>query len=147
MKMYLLQDVLKVGFAGEIIKVSDGYAKNFLIPKKLAIEVTDKNSKFYEGKIKNVEHRKEALTSEQSMLSEKIENLKLTLKSKIHNDDRLYASINPIDIVDLFALQFIKISKSQVLFDKTIKKTGEYKVTIRLSSKLKPQFTLKVVGL
>jgi len=147
MKMYLLQDVAKVGFAGEIIKVSDGYAKNFLIPKKLGVEITDQNIKFYESKVKNVEHRKEALSSEQSMLSEKISNLKLTIKRKLHDADKLYASINAGDIVDLLAAESVKIGKSQVIFDKTIKKTGVYLVTVKLSSKLQPQFTLKVVGL
>ena len=147
MKMYLLQDVAKVGFAGEIIKVADGYAKNFLIPKKLAVEITEKNSKFYESKIKNVEHRKEALSTEQSMLSEKIAHLRIVVKRKLHDDDRLYASINAADIIELLAVEGVKIGKSQVLFDKTIKKTGEYKVTIKLSSKFQPQFSLKVVGL
>lgn len=147
MKMYLLQDVAKVGFAGEIIKVADGYAKNFLIPKKLGVEVTEQNIQFYESKVKNVEHRKEALSSEQSMLSEKISHLKLTVKRKLHDKDKLYASINASDIVDLLAQEGVKIGKSQVLFDKTIKKTGEYTIAIKLSSKLQPIFTLKVVGL
>ena len=147
MKMYLLQDVAKVGFAGEIIKVTDGYAKNFLIPKKLGVEVTEHNIKFYESKVKNVEHRKEALSSEQSMLSEKITHLKLTLKRKLHDKDKLYASINASDIVDLLAPEGVKIGKSQVIFNKTIKNTGEHTVTIKLSSKLQPQFILKVVGL
>lgn len=147
MKMYLLQDVAKIGFAGEIIKVADGYAKNFLIPRKLAVEITDQNSKFYEARVKNVEHRKEALSSEQSMLSEKIAHLKLTIKRKLHDNDRLYASINASDVVDLLAEEHIKVGKSQILFDKSIKKTGEHKVTVKLSSKLQPQFTLKVVGL
>lgn len=147
MKMYLLQDVAKVGFAGEIIKVTDGYAKNFLIPKKLGVEITEQNIKFYESKVKNVEHRKEALSSEQSMLSEKISNLKLTLKRKLHDKDKLYASVNASDIVELLATEGFKVGKSQVIFDKTIKKTGEHHVTIKLSSKLQPVFTLKVVGL
>lgn len=147
MKIYLLQDIAKVGFAGEMIKVSDGYAKNFILPKKLGVEVTIKNEAFYVSKTKNVEHRKEALVSEQSMLSEKITHLKLTLKRKLHDNDRLYASVNAADIVSLLDLEHIKVSKSQVIFDKTIKKTGEYKVTIKLSSKFQPQFNLKIVGL
>lgn len=147
MKMFLLQDVAKVGFAGEIIKVSDGYAKNFLIPKKMGVEITEHNIAFYESKIKNVEHRKEALSSEQSMLSEKVSNLKLTLKRKLHDKDKLYASVNASDIVDLLAENGFKVGKSQIIFEKTIKKTGEHNVTVRLSSKLQPVFTLKVIGL
>lgn len=147
MKVYLLQDVSKVGFAGEIIKVTDGYAKNFLFPRKLGLQVTTKNVKFYESKVTNVEHRKEALSSEQNMFSEKISHFKLTLKKKMHDDNRLYAAVNASEIVDLVAGQGVTISKSQVKFDKSIKKAGEYKVTIKLSSKLQPQLTLKVTGL
>ncbi len=147
MKMYLLQDVAKVGFAGEIIKVADGYAKNFLIPKKLGVEITEQNIKFYESKVKNVEHRKEALSSEQSMLSEKISSLKLTIKRKLHDKGKLYASISASDVVELLATAGFKVGKSKVIFDKTIKTTGEYPVSIKLSSKLQPTFTLKVVGL
>ena len=147
MKVYLLQDVSKIGFAGEIIKVADGYAKNFLFPRKLGVEITPKNAKFYESKVKNVQHRKEALASEQSMFSEKINHLKLTLKKKMHDDNRLYASINASEVVDLLAEQGIKVAKSQVKFDKSIKTAGEHTVTIKLSSKLQPQLTLKVTGL
>ena len=147
MKVYLLQDVAKVGFAGEIIKVADGYAQNFLFPRKLGVAVTSSNEKFYLSKVKNVEHRKEALSSEQSMYSEKISHLKLSLKKKTHDDDRLYAAINASDIVELLAKEGIKVSKSQVKFDKSIKKAGEHKVTVKLSSKLQPQFTLKVTSL
>lgn len=147
MKVYLLQDVAKVGFAGEIIKVADGYAQNFLFPRKLGVQVTASNEKFYLSKVKNVEHRKEALATEQSMHSEKISRLKLTLKKKMHDDDRLYAAVNASDIVELLAQEGVKVSKSQVKFDKSIKKAGEHQVTIKLSSKLQPQLTLKVTGL
>lgn len=147
MKIFLLKDVPKVGFANEMLTVSDGYAKNFILPQKLGVEITATNQAFYEAKIKHVAHRKEALVSEQSMLSEKIAHLKLTVQRTLHDKDQLYASINSSDIVALLAEHGYKIGKSQVIFDKTIKKTGEYKVTIKLTSKLQPQLTLKVVGL
>lgn len=147
MKVYLLKDINKVGFAGEIIKVTDGYAKNFIFPRKLGVQVTSKNEKFYTGKVKNVEHRKEALASEQSMFSEKINNLKVVLKKKAHDDNKLYAAINAADIVDALTDKDVKVSRNQVKFDKSIKALGEYKVTIKLSSKLQPQLTVKVIGL
>ena len=147
MKVYLLKDVEKVGFAGEIIKVKDGYAQNFLFPRKLGVQVTAQNSSFYESRVKNVEHRKEALASEQSMLSEKINQIVVTLKKKAHDDNKLYASISPSDIVDALAEQGVKISKNQVKFDKSVKTLGEHKVTIKLSSKLQPQLTVKINSL
>ncbi len=146
MKVYLLKDIEKVGIAGEILTVSEGYAKNFLFPRKLALEVTGSNEQFFQKRAKTIDNRKQAIESASSMLSEQIKSLNLMIKKKVHDDNRLYASINPSDIVDLLAEKNIKISKSQVIFDKSIKEVGSYPVTIKLSSKLQPQMTLKVVG-
>lgn len=146
MKVYLLKDVPKIGMAGEILKVSDGYAQNFLFPKKLAVQITPANEKFYEGKIKKIENRKEALASETSMLSEKIKSESLVIKRKTHDSGKLYASIGATEIVDLLAEKGISVAKSQVHFDKTIKTTGTYDVIIKLSSRLQPAVKLKVLA-
>ena len=147
MKVYLLKDIAKIGIAGEIISVSDGYAKNYLLPRKLGVEVTGSNTDFFQKRAKTIEHRKEVIESVTSMLSEQIKNLNLTIKKKMHDNNKLYASINASDVVDLLAEKSIKVSKSQIIFNKTIKEAGSYPVTIKLSSKLQPQMTLKVVGL
>ena len=147
MKVYLLKDIEKVGIAGEIINVSEGYAKNFLLPRKLALEVSTSNAEFFKKRAKTIENRKEAIESATSMLSEQIKSIHLTLKKKIHDDNRLYAAVNPADVVDLLSEKNIKVTKSQVIFNKSIKEVGTYPVTIKLSSKLQPQLTLKVVGL
>ncbi len=146
MKVYLLKDIEKVGVAGEIITVSDGYAKNFILPRKFGVEVTTSTTEFFQKRAKTLENRKEVIASATSMLSEQIKNLILTIKKKAHDNNKLYASINPSDVVNLLAEKNIKISKSQVIFEKSIKEVGTYPVTIKLSSKLQPQMTLKVIG-
>lgn len=147
MKVYLLKNVDKVGIAGEIITVSEGFAQNFLFPRKLAAVVTEANAAFYEKRAKTVDQRKAIIETETSALSEKIKDITVTLKKKLHDDKRLYAAVNPVDIVEALAENGVKISKSQVLFEKTIKAAGTYPVTIKLSSKLQPQITVKVIGL
>ncbi len=147
MKIYLLKDIEKIGIAGEIITVSDGYAKNFIFPRKLGVEVTDSNLDFFKNRAKSIENRKEVIATATSMLSEQIKNITLTIKRKLHDDKKLYAAVNPSDIVDLLAEKNIKVSKSQIIFEKSIKEVGVYPVTIKLSSKLQPQMTLKVIGL
>lgn len=146
MKVYLFKDIEKIGMAGEIVKVKPGFASNFLVPKKLGIVITPSNESFYKSKVKNVEHRKEVLSSKTSMLAEKIKQLILTLKRKTHDDGRLYGAINGSEIADLLAKEGISIAKNQVEFGKSVKSTGNYKVTIKLSSKLQPQLTLKVIS-
>lgn len=147
MKVYLLKDIEKIGIAGEILTISDGYAKNFIFPRKLGVEVTDSNLEFFQKRAKNIEHRKEVIATATSMLSEQIKNITITIKRKLHDDKKLYASINPSDIVELLAEKNIKVSKNQVIFEKSIKEVGTYPVIIKLSSKLQPQMTLKVIGL
>jgi len=144
MRVYLRKDVERIGMQGEIVKVSDGFAKNFLVPKNLAVQITAENETFYRARQKKVDHRKEVISSQTSMLAEKIKATKLTLKRKIHDDQKLYGSVSPIEVVDLLAEKGIKIAKNQVFFDKSIKEKGTYNVTIKLSSRLKPALKLSV---
>lgn len=103
MRVYLLKNVERVGFAGEILKVADGFAQNYLFPNKLAVQITDNNEKFYSGKIKQVENKKEALATATSMRAEDIKSTNLVLKRKTHDNGRLYASVAPSEVVDLLA--------------------------------------------
>jgi len=146
MKVFLQKDVEKLGIAGEIVKVSDGYAANFLIPKGLAVVVTAKNEKFYKDHERVVENRKEIIANKASMLAEKIAALTVTIKRKLHDDGKLYGSISPHEVVDELAKQDIKIAKSQVLFNKSIKEKGSHTVTIKLSSRLQPKIKLNVIS-
>lgn len=145
MKVYLLKDVQKIGFAGEILKVADGYAQNYLIPNKLAVQITADNEQQYINKQKTIEKRKEAIATETSMLAEKIKSLQLTLAKKMHDDDRLYGSVAPVELVDLLAQKGVKVSKSQIIFEKPIKAKGTFEVTVKLSSRLQPRLKLKIV--
>lgn len=146
MKVYLLKDIKGIGIAGEIIKVKEGYADNFLIPRKLAVKVTAKNEVFYQSKAKSVEDRKQVIASNTSILAQKIGELKIALKRKMHDDGKLYASINPSEIVDLLQQEGVSISKSQVKLTKSIKEKGTFPVTIKLSTKLQPQLKLQIVA-
>lgn len=145
MKVYLVKDVEKVGMAGEIVEVSDGYGSNFLLPRKLAVQITPENEQFYKTRIKHVENRKEVVATATSMLAEKIKSTTIVLKRKMHDDNKLYGSIGSNEIVDLLAEKGISVSKNQVQFDKSIKSKGTYEITIKLSSRLQPQLTIKVV--
>jgi len=146
MKVFLLKDIERIGIAGEIVKVKEGFAQNFLFPRKLAVEVTQANEKHFKTREKVIEHRKEVVESKSSMLAEKIKSTQVTLKRKTHDDGKLYGSINPQEIVEILGEKGISVSKSQVLFNKSIKSTGAYGVTIKLSSKLQPELTVKVVS-
>lgn len=145
-QVYMLKDVENVGMTGQIVKVSEGYASNFLIPKKFAVRVDESNQKFYATKQAREKIAQEVLTSKVAMLAERIKNLHLTIKQKVHDDGKLYGSLSADIIVDLLKEKDISITKKQVEFTKSVKSIGEHKVMIKLSSKLKPELTLKVTG-
>jgi len=144
MEVFLRKNVEKVGMAGEIVKVGDGYARNFLFPKGLAVEITLQNKDQYVAKIRSVENRKEVIATQTSMFAENLNSVSLTLKRKMHDDGQLYGSINASEIVDALAEQGISINKSQVEFDKSIKSKGTFKVGIKLTTKLKSTITVTV---
>ena len=146
MEVYLNKDVEKIGLAGEIIKVGDGFARNFLIPKGIAIEITEKNRSQYLAKIRKVENRKEAIASQLSMLAAKINTISLTLKRKMHDNGLLYGAINAGEIVDALAMQAIQITKNQIEFEEMIKNKGTFKVFIRLSATLKPSVAVTIIS-
>lgn len=147
-RVFLLKDVEKVGCAGEIVKVADGFAHNFLIARKLGLEVTEKNEKSFEKKMRVVEQRNEVIATQTSLRAERIKNIKLTLKRKTHDDGKLYGSVSSGEVVDLLAEKGESVGKSQIEFDggKLIKATGTYEITVKLSSKLQPKIKLSVVA-
>src|SRR5205807_6636310 len=97
----LVKNVEKIGMAGELLNVSDGFAANFLIPKKMAIQITPNNEQFYMQKKKDVAHRKEVIETETSMLAENIKSLNLVIKRKMHENGKLYGAISAAEIATL----------------------------------------------
>jgi large subunit ribosomal protein L9 len=146
MNVFLLKDIVQVGLKNEIIKVSDGYAQNYLLPNKLAVQVTPANEKLYKDKARKVENRAAIIESTSSLLGDQIAQLNLKLKKKMHDTDKLYAAVAQNEIVDLLKENNISISKSQVIFDKAIKAKGTFEVTIKLSSKIQPKFKLQIIA-
>jgi large subunit ribosomal protein L9 len=146
MQVYLLKDVENVGMAGQVIKVSDGYASNFLIPRKIAVKVTNENLSFYKNKVQKIEVEKKVLSSKTAMLAEKIKDLHIVVKKRAHDEGKLYGAIGADDVVEILKEKGIIVNKKQIEFPKAVRAIGEHKVTIKLSSKLKPEFTLKVVA-
>lgn len=142
----MLKDVENVGMTGQIVKVSDGHAKNLLIPKGLAKEVKEAEMPFYKNRVIQQKVATDVILSKVAMLAERIKNMHVTIKKTVHDDGKLYGSINADEIVELLKEKEVTVDRKQVEFDKTIKAIGEHSVIIKLSSKLKPKLTVKVVG-
>jgi large subunit ribosomal protein L9 len=146
MRVFMLKDVERVGMAGQVVNVSDGYASNFLLPRKLAIKANSGTVEQYKEKVQKAEVTTKVLNSKAAMIAERVRNMHLTIKKKTHDDNKLYGAVSADEVVDILKEKDVPVNRKQIEFVKSIRTTGEHKVTIRLSSKLKPELTLKVVG-
>jgi large subunit ribosomal protein L9 len=146
MKVFMLKDVEKVGMAGQVVKVSDGYATNFLIPRKLAKKVGANEKVFFEKRSVRSKLDVQALNSKIAMLAERIKNMHLVVKERVHDDGKLYGSVGADEVVELLKKKDININRKQVEFKKAVRSVGEHKVKVKLSSKFKPELVLKVVA-
>lgn len=145
MKVILLADVKSLGKKGDIVKVSDGYARNMLLPKKLGVEATPKN--LNDLKLRNAHEEKlaqEAL-AEAERFSEEIGTKQLDMKIKIGEGGRAFGSISAKEIADEAKKQFgFELDKKKIQMDGPIKELGAFEVPIRLHQKVTAKLKVNV---
>jgi large subunit ribosomal protein L9 len=145
MIVILLKDVKGTGKAGEVVKVSDGYARNMLIPKGLAQEGTEGNVRSLEKQKKLAEDKRASELAEARKQAEKISSLTVEIVTKSGEGGRLFGSITSKDIADALKEQHqINIDKKKFQMDGPIKQTGESKVDIKLYPEVSASLTVRV---
>lgn len=144
MKVILLQDVKGQGKKGEIVNASDGYARNFLFPKNLAIEANDANMKAWKrNKAKEEAAAAEKLAEAQAMAKE-IKGKTFVLKAKAGEGKRLFGSVTNMDIAAVLADNGVKVDKRHIELENNIKTIGQYKVKIKMHSQVKTEIIVDV---
>jgi large subunit ribosomal protein L9 len=132
MEVILREEIEKLGHRGSLVKVADGYARNYLLPKKLAVAATDANRKIVEQE-REAWLRKEAkLKSDAEDLGKLISGITLTFRQKVGENDHLFGSVTAKDIADALERQNFHIERRKVVLDEPIKTLGEHRVTLRL---------------
>ncbi|MBE3591507.1 MAG: 50S ribosomal protein L9 [Thermoanaerobacter sp.] len=132
MKVILVKDVKNVGKAGEIVNVSDGYGRNYLLPRGLAIEATESNIKVLNEKKKAEEKKRKQELEEAKEMAQKLSNLSLVLKVKAGENGKLFGSVTSKDVEEALKEKGFDIDKKKISFDETVKTTGTYYVDIKL---------------
>jgi large subunit ribosomal protein L9 len=145
MKVILLDDVTKVGRRGEVRDVSDGYARNFLIPKKLALSATA-------GNLKNLDHIKrqqdakaDRIKADAETLRAKIEALTYEERRQASEEGKLFGSVTSQDIADFLGARGIPMERKRITLDEPIKALGEHVVSMRLHQDVTAQLRVNVV--
>lgn len=145
MKIILLDDVAKVGRRGEVRDVSDGFARNFLLPKKLALSATAGNLKNLDHIKKQQESKAGRIRGDADGLRQRIEALVYEERRQASEEGKLFGSVTSQDLVDFLAAQGVKVERRRVQLDEPIKTLGETNVPIRLHPEVIAHLRVNVV--
>ena len=144
MKVILLNHIDKVGRKGEIVTVKRGYARNFLIPRELALYATPQNMKQLGSIQAKAEEEEQKLLAELKKLDDKIRSISLAFVRKVDENDHMFGSVSETDIQTGLQAQGVNIHKSAILMEKHIKALGESQVQIRLHRDIVSELLIKV---
>jgi len=132
MEIILREKVETLGVKGDVVRVSDGYARNFLLPKKLAVLATPANIRQIEQE-KAAAVRREAIeTREAEMLAEQLSKVSLTLARKAGENDVLYGSVTSMDIAEALETKGFSVDKRKIALEEPIRSLGTFEVSIKL---------------
>jgi len=144
MRVVFLENVPNVARAGEEKEVADGYGRNFLLPRKLALLATPSARRAAELEVRKRQERQERFAAELGILAQQLEGHVLTFKAKVVEEERLYGSIRDSNIAEeLSRLTGLEIERKQVELEEPIRQLGEYEVTVRFGKDLAA--TIKVI--
>ncbi len=146
MQVILREDVEKLGKIGDLVKVADGYARNFLVPGKKAIAATPKNLNAMNHAKKMVSDRLREMKKEAAADADVIKGLAITIKAKVGEEGKLFGSVTSMDIVEAVKAQGVVIDKRKLVLDEPIKRLGDFTITVKLHSDVTADFKVSVIG-
>lgn len=147
MKVILLSDVHGSGKAGDIVDVSDGYARNMLIPRKIAVEATPQNVNRLEREKAQIEARRAEEKAAAEELKKKLETLTIRIEAKAGENGKVFGSITSMDIVNAVKTQFdIELDKKKIQMPAPIKTTGAASVEVKLYPEVSGKLNLMIVA-
>ena len=145
MKVILQRDIANLGEAGDIKDVSDGFARNFLLPKKLVILANESSQRAIEHQRKLVKIKKEKRKKESEKLMESVNSLELQIAAQVGEEEKLFGSVTAMDISRALKEKGFEIDKRKIHIEEPIKKLGDHKVSIKLDEGLTARVKVSVV--
>ena len=132
MKVILKENVEHVGHIGDIVKVAPGYARNFLLPKGLAIEATEKNAKALDHMKRHLDYKKNRVLEAARLIAGKIEALTLTVAHAAGADDKLFGAVTNMELAELLKAQGVEIDRKRIVLTDPIKHLGDFTATVKI---------------
>lgn len=145
MEIILREDVERLGSRGQVVKVADGYARNFLLPKRLAVAATDSNRKIVEQERQAHLRREAKQKSEAEDLSKLLSGVTVTIAQKAGENDHLFGSVTSKDVAEALAQKNYTIDRRKIQLEEPIKQLGEFKIPVRLHRDVTAEVTVQVI--
>ncbi|MBQ4393694.1 MAG: 50S ribosomal protein L9 [Paludibacteraceae bacterium] len=146
MEVILIQDLANLGFKNDIVKVRDGYGRNYLLPQKIAIIANEANRKQLAETLKQQAHKAAKLLADAQALEAKLAETVIELKVKANEDGKIFGTVTTQNISDALAAQGIAIDKKVITIAEPIKELGEHTAQARLHREVKAEIKLNVVA-
>jgi len=144
MEIILREDIEKLGSRGDVVKVAPGYARNFLLPRKLAVAATGANKKIVEQE-RQAHLRREAKAAEEAtQLAQLLGAVNITILRKAGENDHLFGSVTAADIVDALAAQKYTIDRRKIHLEEPIRTLGDFKVPVKLHREVTAEVSVQV---
>jgi len=144
MEVILRQDVEKLGSRGQVVKVAPGYARNFLLPNKIAVQANASNKKIVEQERQAHLRRDAKLKGEAEDLAKLVNGVTVTIAQKAGENDQLFGSVTSGNIADALEQQKFTIDRKKILLEEPIKQLGEFKIPVRLHKDVTAEITVVV---
>ena len=146
MKVILKDTVASLGKLGDTVKVSDGYARNFLIPKGLAVEANDKTAKVFEEQKKHVFKQAERIRKSAETTAAELQGITVTISRRVGEQHKLFGSVSTKDIESALQALGMVVDRKTILLDEAIKAVGEFPVKIKLPAGITAEIKVCVVA-
>ena len=146
MQVILKEDVINLGYKGDIVKVKDGYGRNFLIPTKKAVLATASAKKMLAEDLKQRAHKLERLKNEAAELAEKVKDITLTVGAKTSTTGKIFGAVGPIQIADAFEKAGFSVDRKVIVLKDAVKEVGSYKATLKLHKEVTVEVAFEVVA-
>lgn len=146
MEVILKEDVKGLGYKNDVVKVRNGYGRNFLIPNKFAVLATDSARKVVAENLKQAAHKAEKIKTEAENIAAKIGDMVLEITTKVGETGRIFGAITSLQVSDALKAKGFSIDRKKISFKEDIKEVGEYNALLDLHKEVKHTVKIKVVG-
>ncbi len=146
MEIILKEDVINLGYKGDIVNVKSGYGRNFLIPTKKAVLATESAKKMLAEDLKQRAHKLERLKNDALELAEKLKDITLNVGAKTSTTGKIFGAVGPIQVAEAFEKAGFTVDRKVIVLKDPVKEIGSYKATLKLHKEVTVEVAFEVIA-